>query len=219
MKTPKYYRAPLIKRSDIVAWLVDRATVSNARRGYGLFTFNVKCHNYDLSFGNLLAIETKAGDLPCDSIPYLLECRERLTHQESESLYQTAIENAGRSVMENDGYRMLWDDNGAIADWAFDGRSGGWLCLTSFDGVTLKPFDEDILTDPETAYVWLRSLYRFLVQCDHDFRREAVKSEIEWQAASTFFHNTCSDVQTAEMRAAKQAKQDEETIATAPCYI
>lgn len=200
MKTPSYYRAPLTKRAAIIAWLLARP---NSRPSYGLFTFNVKIYNVDLSFDNLAKQDV---GVPDQSARYLAECRKR--HNENE-LYDMAIEDMRDSINDTDSYRMLWDgEANQIAEWTFDGRSGGWLVLKSFDDKDLenlaRDYDlADILED--ASYVWLRRLYRFLVQCDHDFRREALVCELVYQAAFNFFHNVCSDVLTDAQAADQMA--------------
>ncbi len=56
----------------------------------------------------------------------------------------------------------------------------------------------------------LRRLYRFIVQCLHDFRREGVRSEIEWQAAFHLFANVCRNVESDEAEAARHEAESAE---------
>lgn len=210
-KTPAYYRAPLTKRADIVSWLVDRATHENGRPGYGPFTFNVKCYDADLSFGNLVAVI--GSEIPSDSIRYLAECRAKLQGMNNDDLWNEAAQDACENVTAGEISRMLWNGSAPIAKWEFAGRSGGWLTLTSFDGIKLAPHDgEYILTDPETPYRWLHRLYRFLVQCTHDFRREAVKREVEYKAAFNFFLNHCMDIPDDETYLVNAKTEQEKAV-------
>jgi hypothetical protein len=82
---------------------------------------------------------------------------------------------------------MLWDGDKAIAEWSFGGRSSGWLCLIGFENHAIECADD--LKGLE--YPMLRRLYRFIVQCGHDFRSEAIHREVEYQAAFNLFANAC----------------------------
>jgi len=102
-------------------------------------------------------------------------------------------------VVEDDTNRMLWDGHGPIAEWTFDGRSGGWLVLKEFEGTNLEGLSADFLQD--LSFQQLRRLYRFLVQCAHDFRRP--ESEAEHQAAFELFNNYADRVETDAQEAAR----------------
>lgn len=199
MKTPAAYAAPLRSRAAILAFL---ATAANSRPGYGLFAFNVKAYSVDLSFDNLAKRARESGELSADVSPrYLAECREL---HDADRLYEWAIERARESVTDCDTHRILWDGSETLAEWSFAGRSGGWLVLESFEGVPLRNGLDAQGIIEGMAYPQLRRLYRFIVQCLHDFRREAVKSEIEHVAAFDLFANVCAEVETDEQAADRE---------------
>lgn len=203
MKTPTYYRAPLRSRAAITAWLINRA--DHSRRCYGPFVYNVKLRRLDTSFGTALANARSGSDLACESERYLAECRARWD-DEMERAFEIATEGACERVTGDDAHRLLWNGNRTLAEWEFAGRSGGWLVLASFDGVkfsdALRYSDLPELL-AERPFAWLRDLYRFLVQCDHDFKRP--ESEVEYLAASFFFNNCVEDIATDAQIAAKDA--------------
>lgn len=212
MKTPEYYKAPLRSRHDIVAWLLDRAK-SNPRPSYGLFCYNVKLGRLDTSFARVLAVGRDCGELACESPRYLAEL-ESLWNEKVETAFEVGTEDAQNSVMDTDGYRMLWDGAGPIADWCFAGRSAGWLVLTKFDGVDFEQAawascmsQSDWAVDffAEQSFRYLRNLYRFLVQCDHDFANP--EREVEYQAASYFLLNCVDGIATDAEIAERERKK------------
>ncbi len=111
-------------------------------------------------------------------------------------LWDWGIEDTRRHV-DDDTYQCLWDGTELDVEYQFEGRSGGWLLMTKFNGMNLTRIDRH---DFETAlldtlsYESLRNLYQLVVQNDHDFRPEAVIDEIEYQAAFNFFENACGDI-------------------------
>lgn len=216
-KTPAGYVAPLKSRAAIVAWLLDRAK-SNSRPGYGLFTYNVKLHRLKTDFAHLCKLARESGELAADASPRYLAAVEAVYDEHSRAVWESAEETARDQLTGDDTNRVLWNGDEVLAEWAFDGRSGGWLVLKSFGGVTLGAFDaEELLATPEQdggpSYKWLRNLYRFLVQCDHDFRRP--ESEVEYQAAFTLFANFAADVETDQQAAEREAGEAKEAAEVA----
>lgn len=204
-KTPPGYRAPLRSRAAILAWLEDRAKSDRSR--YGLFTFNVKLHNLKTDFAHLCELARKNGDLAADASPRYLAAVEQVYRAKYDGIWEAAQDNARRSVTDDDTNRMLWDGDRAIAEWTFDGRSGGWLVLKEFDGTNLENLSADWLQ--ECSYTYLRQLYRFLIQSAHDFRRP--ESEVEHQAAFELFNNYASEVETDAQEAARLAAEARES--------
>jgi hypothetical protein len=210
MKTPKNYRAPLRSRQAITAWLLDRA--NNSRRNYAPFVYDVKLRHLNTDFEHAAKLARDSGSLPCDSERYLAECRALWDNGSSETAFECGTETACENVLEQDTNRMLWNGNKAVAEWEFAGRSGGWLVLKEFDGVTfsdaLRHADlPEILAEQSCS--WLRNLYRFLIQCDHDFRRP--ETEVEYQAAGWFFNNAVDRIKTdAELQAEESATKAEQ---------
>jgi hypothetical protein len=211
-KTPAGYVAPLRSRAAIVAWLLARAE-SNSRPSYGLFCYNVKLYRLNTDFSHAVKLAKESGVLACESDRYLAECQALWDNGSSETAFEVGTQDACESVTDDDSNRMLWDGSGAIAEWEFNGRSGGWLCLKEFDGVNLSAMDRhefEAFTEPGmgASFPWLRNLYRFLVQCDHDFRRP--ESEVEYQAAGWFFANAVHGIKTdAELQAEQYAAMAE----------
>jgi len=205
-KIPPGYAAPLKSRAAIVAFLTERAN-DNPRKGYGLFTYNVKLRNLRDSFTDLCKVAREAGELAPDASPRYLAEVEDIYNDQRETIWDQAIEDAGESVLNDVGNRMLWDGPAEeIADWELAGRSGGWLALKRFDGVDLSKCDPEQFT--EFPYEWLRRLYRFLIQCDHDFRRP--ESEVEYKAAFSLFQNYARGVKTDEQQAEIEAAAERE---------
>ena len=199
MKTPKQYRAPLQKRSQIEAWLSDAQGFD--RRAYDykpswLFCRNVKLHGLDLSFKQLIkrATETAIDECKAEDAVWLKNAEEAFGDVNSDNLYSWAVEDAasafiGRDcVPDDDGNNMLWDGTPVDVKFQFMGRSSGWLVLTHFNGCELNRE-----TDwAEWSYKDLRTLYRYLVQLAADTTREKIVAEVEYKAAFNLFVN-CFD--------------------------
>lgn len=217
-KTPLGYRAPLKSRDGITAFLIERAVDGNPRRSYGPFVWNIKAHLVDLSFDHLLKLAQDGeilDEVGTDPSPRWLDaCRAIYTEHEAH-LWDWAVESARMTVDGGDTFNRLWDGDKKLAAWGFDGRSGGWLVLKSFDGVTFTDalqYADMAEVLAEQPFAWLRNLYRFVIQCDRDFRPEAVLGEVEYQAAWILFVNLCDRVES------DKAFHERETL-TAPCYI
>lgn len=210
-KTPAGYVAPLKSRAVIVAWLLERAK-ANPRKNYGLFTYSVKLHSLNTDFAHLCKLARESGELAADASPRYLAAVEAVYKDKERTIWEDAEDSARRSVTDDDSNRMHWDGDGPVAEWTFDGRSGGWLVLEEFDAIKLSgrnSVDAEYISTPPAdggpSYNWLRNLYRFLIQCDHDFRRP--ESEVEHQAAFTLFANFCSEVETDEQAAKREAAE------------
>ncbi len=204
-KTPAKYRAPLQSRTAIVTWLeraADRHYFEDCRRW--LFAFDVKAHRLDLSFDHLLSVAAKHGDItvhPDDPI-WVEAARERFDEQNENSLWEWSIDRAretftGRKAAhygkpDDDGYNMVWDGTEVDVEFAFFGRSGGWLTLTHFEGHELAG-DSVAEVVEDMSYKTLKLLYRYLVMFKADLKSSPSESRIEDSAAWTFFVNTLDD--------------------------
>lgn len=214
-KIPEGYKAPLKKRSDIIEYL-QGGTSSQSRYYEGHtwhYCWDVKCWP-DLEFDDLVKAAISMGYeslVHMDDIHWIEDAKQ-LHAEHSNSLWDWGIEDAQRDWRGNtigkfgtydegapwygchapdgDAYRMLWDGTMCDPRFAFFGRSGGWLTLTMFNGITL---DGDC--DFEDEYLWdynsLRLFYRFLVQTNHDITKTDAGVRVTECAAFTFFANIC----------------------------
>lgn len=191
-KVPAGYEAPLRKRSDMLAEIRRLVEDRYYNRGYPI-CFNVKLYRTpEITFRLLFeTYKRQEGiDEPID-LDWLRERREEFDVAKSEdfvTLTEWALENMRSLVTDSDCFNHLWDGTSlGDVEWVFEGRSGGWLCLYTIfgqrvDGMTLDELNETLTYDE------LRLLYRFIVQCAHDFREEAINDEFVYQMAWAFFH-------------------------------
>lgn len=202
MKTPEHYKAPLRSRRAILDFLLNRINRRfYDRRGF-LFCFNVKCYSADLSFENLLSVAKEQDIEHLNDVMFMHEARERFEKHENE-LFNWGVEDARRtftgreadhySKPDDDGYNTLWDGTAVDVEFAFLGRSGGWLCLTHFEGTPLA--DEGDINSLD--YRTLRLLYRYIVMLKADLERSRASRRVEEAAAWAFFANVCGDVVTS----------------------
>jgi hypothetical protein len=198
-RRPGYYRAPLRSREDIIGFLTDREAWS---RGYSPLVWNVKCYHADLTFDHLVDVFRTSGEYGDDDryldFPEFLD-PARKEYEEAVlggDLWEWSIEGARRSVIDLDTYRSLWDGSSIDVSYEFKGRSGGWLCVETHNGANIAQMNQEAFREylEALAYTDLRRLYQLVVQNDHDFRREAIKTEIEFRAAFTLFNNLCADI-------------------------
>ncbi len=183
MAIPEYYRAPLRSRKKIIAFFRDRRVYNGFQ-----FWWNVKVRSLDLSLQHLYSVYRSNGDSISDDQANI--ANQVYDQTDMEELCDRAIEFTRTNVVDNDGYNTLYDGTELSVVFEFQGRSGGQLVLTEFEGVRLLDWFDECSGD----FVWLKKLYKFIVQCDHDFSPALVKREIEWQVAFIFFDRIDNEV-------------------------
>lgn len=201
MRKPKYYQTPLRSRDAIIAWIKENTADRYYDHENCPFCFNVKVYRVDFDFDHLLKIyrEQQDGNKHDD---WLAEARQRWEEHKDNDLWEWAVENCREAFCcgsdgtpNQDTYRTLWDGTELDVSYSFRGRSGGWLSLDRFQGWTLTDFPEALT---KMSYKELRQLYQLIVMLVHDLRREAIRAEIEYQAAWALFVNVCSDLTEKE---------------------
>ena len=204
------YSTPLTNRADIAAYLLNRR--GRYYRGYGhlLFLFNVKVYEPDLSFDNLLDLYRQSGygEFKVTDPGWVEETRQRHEKTDHDDLYQVAVEDARRLVTDSDCFTHLYDGTPVEVEYAFVGRSGGWLALTKFEGVRLIDLESlrDLFDDdqeegenPTLSDETLQRLYALVRMLEHDLTPENAQAEVKNQAAFSFFENICCDIPTADV--------------------
>lgn len=200
IKMPEYYRAPLKSKRDIIDWITSNFNRPYYDRNDGSwFHWDVSVpYKTDLSFDRLLEILDWGyiGDsdfVPKEQIIAALRQRYEDNGPDEYTLWDCAVDNARESVRDDDGYKMLWDGTDVGAEWWFLGRNGKHLCLAKFDGcdISRRIGDQDLVEYLEDLHTdgKLHTLYKFLVQCNHDFKPEYVQETVEYAAAFDLFVN------------------------------
>lgn len=191
MKKPEVYQTPLKKRSDIIAFLEDATHQRHYDGHWHPLCFNVKIHTIDLSFDHLLKLwrENEGNPLYTHNEDWLKAAKEQYDESE-ESLFDWGIEDARRGFTDSDSYNHLWDGTKIDVEYSFEGRSGGWLSITKFDGYKISQREKFDFTEME--YPTLRKLYQLVIMLKHDLKNP--EKEVEWQAAFNFFANACCDI-------------------------
>ncbi len=234
MKTPAYYVAPLRSRAQITAWLLACSQSYYEDRARWIFAFNVKAHRLDLSFDNLLAAATAPryshdsamADSIRDTDPVWLAAARELYTEHADSLFEWGREDAcntfaGRKGQhygkpDDDGFNMIWDGTPVDVEFAFFGRSGGWLTLTHFDGHALTSEGRELGAEAlaELPFATLRKLYRFVVMLTADLARHDSAARIEEAAAWAFFVNICEpeNLDNSDERAEKAHWEARDTV-------
>lgn len=203
------YTFPHKSRAAIAEYLTRDGRAYDYRR-YN-FAWNVKTHGARFD-GDALR-EHVAGLNPAfdaafqdvaDSDPYL---------------FGHWCEDAARWVSDDEWCSYPGDDQGDW-DFAFAGRSGGWIVLQKWRGRDMRDVEADDFLDRD-LWPWadLVAFYRGIRCADSDFTAEKAAREVEWQAASWR-----SDWESD--RAAEQDAKDSAVAAAieaarpdlAPCY-
>ncbi len=207
---PHYYNTPLTKRKNIAEFIFDSTHQNYEDRVAHPFCFNVKCYDYDVSFGRLLALyrEQEKDAKFFKSKEWLAAVQARYVEiGGEETVYNRGIEDARDYFYEGDTFRTLWDGTELDVKYEFRGRMGGWLTITEFEGFKVgrdisKEEWREILDGTNNYQKMplpvLRKLYALIVQLLHDVRPETVKAEIEHQAMFNFFENYCADIHKPE---------------------
>lgn len=209
MTMPAAYKTPLKRRADIAAYLLNRQGRYYRDHGHLLFCFCVKVHDPDLDFDHLLDLYRKSGyggDTLNDPA-WIEEAGQRHAETDQDDLFQWAIQDAGRLVTESDCFNHLYDGTPVEVEFAFVGRSGGWIALTEFEGI--KMTDPEVLrqvlegkdeeSEPTMSYQSLRHLYALVRMLEHDLTQDKAQAETEHQAAFNYFSNLCADIPTADV--------------------
>lgn len=198
------YSFPARSRKAMIEEIVDNTNshISGpyARDGRYPVVFNVKVYTSDFRFVKLFQ-PTVPGQPAYD---YALElATEELKRQYADfaerqygeldlaNLFNWSLEDTQRSVTEDDGFRMVWDEDGPVAELTFCGRSSGYIAIESFDGLQVSGLNEDELRDAlqEVDFTFLRRFYKYVRQCMVDFTQDKAVQEVEYQAAFNFVCN------------------------------
>lgn len=212
-RKPACYAAPIRGRKKQLEWLLAHETHYDDSDRKRYLSWNVKLYSVDLGFDHLLkvyktkhcTVQTATGTE--QKIPrqytdekWLALAREKYD-EIKDNLFEWAVEDTRRSLIEGYGYQCLWNGTEFKVEYGFIGRSGGHLVITSFGGgsfVSAISLDQDTLIDIQDndslTTKQVSDLYQFVVQCDHDFRRQNAEDEVEYNAAFALFENCCNDL-------------------------
>lgn len=210
------YTYPLKSRKAQVDYLTDIGGYYSRHGTYPL-EFNVAAYA-DLDFDTLwpLMLEECSLEFPeGTSKRSLLEyCARKAYADCSAYLWEWAVEDAQRGVLETDAYSMLWDGAALDVKLGFHGRGGKHLCIEEFEGIRLEglnpetlgellmtqngPGAEDVLDAPrlKKGFEWqiptarVNLLYRYVRQCEIDFTYTKAEQEVEHQAAYHLLQRT-----------------------------
>jgi hypothetical protein len=205
-KKPEAYKMVARSRQDIVAAIISMTDQRTYHYDPYYLCFNVKLYDCDLSLKNLLKhFKDQEGDhLGMHNRDWLRQIKERYDEIGENTLYEWGIETARGSFVgsgrdgkpDDDMFNHLWDGTELDVDYAFVGRSGGWLAIAKFEGFSFdRRMDADLETElMEMEFSTLKKLYQLVLMLKHDLRQEAIKLEVEVNAAFDFFANACADI-------------------------
>lgn len=194
MRKPDYYKTPLRTRQEIVQFIINATSQRSYHQPHPL-CFNVKCHHVDFDFDHLLTLWNKYESDPIytHDEQWLKAARQRHAETKENTLWAWAQDDACNLFTDSDAFRTLWDGTAVMVAYSFEGRSGGWLSVNSFEGCDFtdrgRHIEETLM---EMDYSKLRKLYQLIVMLSHD--TEDPSKELEHQAAFQFFANVCSDI-------------------------
>jgi hypothetical protein len=177
MKCP--YKFPLRSRDDIIGFLTSGGrSYFTFRTGYAPLTWNIKVYSYDksgLNHGQPYCSLNR--DYDDGWAQWLQETANRCTGETNEDqLFWRACEDGLRYFLEGD--YTIWPGDEADATFAVLGRSGGYLCLKTWNGHQLWHYRNGGREDfeqflGELPYRELRQLYKLVVSLDQDIKPDA----------------------------------------------
>ena len=125
-----------------------------------------------------------------------------------DKLFDWGVEDASRMVTDSDCYTHLYDGTRVEVEYAWMGRSGGYIGIGKFEGFDFsedegRDFWHEVFrgnphrvgtaewldwdrTFPTMDYPALRKLYALVVMLIHDLTPEKASSEVEHHAAFRF---------------------------------
>lgn len=237
------YTYPHLKqgRGAMVDYIVANGGYSRNRDITCPIEFNVAADYADFEFDHLWEkFKDNLEFVPAFKTPEDMALYYRVALREYEDnkeyLFDWGIEEARRSVKDDDTYSMLWDGTMLKVQWEFHGSCGKHLCLVEYEGedfssISSEELGEALLrqTHPDgietSAFDTLRRgfewdwnydsvvrLYKFVRQCAQDFTPRKASEEVEYQGAWQFFNNV---VNPAFDAALKERKEHEEVVEAA----
>lgn len=192
MRKPDYYKTPLRTRQEIMRFIINATNQRSYHQPHPL-CFNVKCHHVNLDFNHLLTLwnEYESNPIYTHNEEWLKSATQRHAETNENILGEWARESACDLFTDSDAFRTLWNGTAIKVVYSFEGRSGGWLSVNSFEGCDFNEWHiEETLMDMD--YSKLRKLYQLIVMLSHD--TEDPSQELEHQAAFHFFANACADI-------------------------
>lgn len=207
IKKPDAYRVKVRSRKDIVKFLMDHDDYYRSMATCSPLAWNVKAPGAELNYDHLKEVYRKSGEYAPDDIWLDDPDFNRQARQTYESfknnLWHWAIEACQENVNSTDSYNHLWNGTDVDVTYEFEGRSGGWIIVTQFEGHKLanldkQEFEQDMMDKDVWTYDDLFNLYQLVLMLDHDWQREKVEAKIEHQAAFTLFENLCGEIPRPE---------------------
>lgn len=190
-------------RKDIIAAILKLTD----QRSYDYmpypFCFNVKMYRVNLDLDNLLAIHKESEDIEKFDPDWLEKINEKYEEVSTDQLYDWGLEDARAYFVEwcntdKPCDTMVTTEDGIKCEgvtYSFEGRSGGWLSLNTFEGYNFNDRNSDIEeTLAEMPFQELRKLYKLISTIAKQVGGNNPEQEVEYQAAFNFFQNYCSDV-------------------------
>jgi hypothetical protein len=187
IKKPDYYKTPLRKKSDIAGYIVQNTNNRSYQRDWHPFCFNVKIPSVDCSYDHLLKIyQENYGEAKKVS-------REVQKEKDYESSnWEYVIERMRDDVTGSDLFKYLCGGTQIRVEYSFEGRSGGWLSINSFEGVDFNEWswyssqyrEANLI---EQDYSWLRRFYQLVVMLVHDTKESSLKNIFETYSAEYLF--------------------------------
>lgn len=182
----------------LVAWLRQQTQHRGGGSEYGhdqwMFVWNVKAYP-NLDFEHLAQVHREAGNFlpPLDDALWW-EGARAMYQKVQDNLLEWGIDDAQSAFtgsLRHDCYRTLWDGTEVDTDFAFMGRSSGWLVLKKFEGYTLN---EDAFEEPDDTgmdFETLKKLAEMVVFINFSLEECPPDRRVEEAAAWVLFENCC----------------------------
>jgi hypothetical protein len=203
------FKYPLRSRAAIVKYLIETGFDYQGI----LLSFNVKVHNVNFEFDNMLKLHSENETLNQTQIEYARQwfttrygenkwVADKTQEAQRNQLWEWAMESAQTDVEEGDAYTTLWDDTPIDAPIEWRGRSGGYVVMPKFEGWdlvgsedTLEEFlmQVDYEGQYEFPYKTLVILYKYMVEMNEFLNSKTAEKNVEYAASYTIFGNLLRD--------------------------
>lgn len=176
--------------------------------------FNVKVmYSLNLDVDHIIKLQNESGYGAVDDEPLFKQLYADLSDKEKDWLIEWAQDSVWDGFIgkyASDSWQSTKTET-AVIEWTAIGRSSGWLCIHSFDGVKLEGQKLSELFDPEYGYSsdTAEKLLRFVECYDKEITHAMLIRSVEDAVAFNFHQHWYEEAYEKKVNEKKAAEFEE----------